>query len=239
MNGISEAERAAREAKIEERRRRIILDMKMDEELLPEGRWPYKSPRAKVRPTPPPAFDVDPDIKVHVTKSHTERVRATLRAKQQGAFDTKEEREKKMEEERRRQAQKRAAIWTKLQQGMLQSKLPLGGGGASAGGGGGGTYGLASDLQQHQQGPAPGGDGVGLAAELGLASPASPAPGPGDDAGHTPGKGDYRQQLAGRSDNPPAYIDARHKQIEAQVRAQVESVLLNTGGLEALKYVEQ
>lgn len=46
-----------------ERRQRILLDMALDAELLPEQRWPYRMPRARVRPAPPPVFDV-PHLKV-------------------------------------------------------------------------------------------------------------------------------------------------------------------------------
>lgn len=48
-----------------ERRQRIILDMALDDELLPEQRWPHKSARGRVRPTPPPPFE-KPDFKVCV-----------------------------------------------------------------------------------------------------------------------------------------------------------------------------
>eukprot|EP00967_Tisochrysis_lutea_P029459 scaffold34463_cov20-Tisochrysis_lutea.AAC.1 len=49
-----------------ERRQRIILDMALDEELLPEQRWPHKSARGRVRPTPPPAFTDKADLKVRM-----------------------------------------------------------------------------------------------------------------------------------------------------------------------------
>lgn len=48
-----------------ERRQRIILDMALDDELLPEQRWPHKSARGRVRPAPVPAYD-KPDFKVNL-----------------------------------------------------------------------------------------------------------------------------------------------------------------------------
>lgn len=47
-----------------ERRQRIILDKALDDELLPEQRWPHKSARGRVRPAPPPSFTEKPDFKV-------------------------------------------------------------------------------------------------------------------------------------------------------------------------------
>lgn len=50
MNGGSPGEQTARAGKARERRQRIVLDMALDSELLPEMRWPFMSPRGKVRP---------------------------------------------------------------------------------------------------------------------------------------------------------------------------------------------
>ena len=47
------------------RRQRIVLDMQLDEELLPEMRWPNRMPRGRVRPQPPPpVIDAAPDFRV-------------------------------------------------------------------------------------------------------------------------------------------------------------------------------
>jgi hypothetical protein len=47
-----------------ERRQRVLLDIALDAELLPERRWPHLMPRGRVRPTPPPVTSSDRRFKV-------------------------------------------------------------------------------------------------------------------------------------------------------------------------------
>jgi hypothetical protein len=44
--------------------------MALDDELLPEQRWPHKSARGRVRPAPPPAFTEKPGFKVRMCVLH-------------------------------------------------------------------------------------------------------------------------------------------------------------------------
>lgn len=246
LNGRTAEEAAAQAAKKEERRRRIILDMKMDEELLTENRWPFKSPRAKVYPTPPPNFDAEPDLRVATTKSATKRMQATAEANRRGR--SREEKERVARAEAQKAAQRRAATWTKLQQEIVRQKM-------QGGGAGGGMPPPMPDTHRglDQPSPQPGATGgtlgggfdyVGTPATggygpLGGQSIVSPAPGGYDSLPGTAGVRERREQLSMRSDNPAGYIEARHAQIEREGHAIVEDLLLKTGGLDALRYVEE
>ena len=49
LNGTTPDQQNARERKALERRQKIILDMQLDAEMLPEGRWPFLMPRGRIR----------------------------------------------------------------------------------------------------------------------------------------------------------------------------------------------
>ena len=106
--------------------RKIEKDMKEDENVLPEVRWPFASLRAPVKSTPPPSFDksVRPDfLKKNENLATKLRRQAVLRAKASGHYATKEEREALEIAEREAENRRRAAAWARSQTGA--------GGGAS------------------------------------------------------------------------------------------------------------
>ena len=99
INGSTPEEQAAREAKAAERRSRIVMDMMEDDEALPEQRWPFRSSRAAVRPTPPPPpADLagvefgDGRFMVKDTLAAKLKREAVVKARESGQFESKEER---------------------------------------------------------------------------------------------------------------------------------------------------
>lgn len=77
-----------------ERRQRIILDMQLDAELLPEERWPYRMPRGRVRPSVMPAH-----LEAHLDASRVFETRSNILRKahisvsrRRGQFDFRDER---------------------------------------------------------------------------------------------------------------------------------------------------
>ncbi|KAG2452703.1 hypothetical protein HYH02_002935 [Chlamydomonas schloesseri] len=209
LNGADPAEQAARDHKAEERRQRIILDMQVDAELLPEMRWPYKSPRGKVRPTPMPAYLVERMGRSPGNHAATARKSATVTAAKGGAYSLREEKEaaaRKASEKLRAEALRRADRLLKEAAARKQAE-------ADAAGGGGGDFGLASD--------------VGATAAGGV-----------DQSSSGRGAANRRRvEVAGRQDNPQVYVEARHMQIERKVKEVVEDALLDQG-IEAYRYVE-
>ncbi|KAG1668901.1 hypothetical protein FOA52_016070 [Chlamydomonas sp. UWO 241] len=158
LNGSTPHEMAAREAKAIERRQRIILDMQLDSELLPESRWPYRMPRGRVRPEVPPLASLpggQPDVFAGDTRASMLRKAHTRQARRRGEFDLRDVREKKADAAEKKKAHARAAEWTNLQiniarkqdgggsTGMDLSLLSANGAGTSSGGGGLGGGGRA------------------------------------------------------------------------------------------------
>ena len=76
-----------------ERRQRIILDMQLDAELLPEERWPNRMPRGRVRPSPVAMAHGDAP-EVHATETRASLLRKThVRvSRRHGRHDLREER---------------------------------------------------------------------------------------------------------------------------------------------------
>ncbi|PNW74520.1 hypothetical protein CHLRE_12g492850v5 [Chlamydomonas reinhardtii] len=208
LNGADLSEQAARDRKAEERRQRIILDMQVDAELLPEMRWPYKSPRGKVRPTPMPAYLVERMGRSPGNHAATARKSATKAAAQGGAYTLREEKEaaaRKASEKLRAEALRRADRLLKDAAARKQAEAEAAGGG--------GDFGLASD--------------VGATAAGGV-----------DQSSSGRGAANRRRvEVAGRQDNPQVYVEARHMQIERKVKEVVEDALLDQG-IEAYRYVE-
>ncbi|GIL70334.1 hypothetical protein Vretimale_3452 [Volvox reticuliferus] len=217
LNGTTPEQQAARAQKAEERRRRIILDMQLDAEVLPEARWPYKSPRGKVRRTPPPAYLVEwMATQAPGNRSANARKTSTTVAATGGAYQTRaerEERERKASERLRAEALKRADRLLKAAQERRQQEAPAGGGG------GGEAFGLASDV---------------AATAVGGAEPSDTATTAAAGRGAAQRR---RAAVAGRQDNPEVYVEARHAQVERRVREVVEETLLDQG-IEAYRYVE-
>ena len=99
---------------------KIEKDMREDENVLPENRWPFASTRAPVRSTPPPSFEgsVRPDfLKKNENLATKLRRQAVLRAKASGHYATKEEREALELAEREAENRRRAAAWARSQTG--------------------------------------------------------------------------------------------------------------------------
>ena len=98
--------------------RKIENDRTLDENTLPEARWPFASLRAKVTSTPPPEFvnSVDPDfLKKNENLATKLRRQAVVKAKAKGHYATKEEREALLDQERERENRRRAAAWARTQ----------------------------------------------------------------------------------------------------------------------------
>ncbi|GFR46503.1 hypothetical protein Agub_g8083 [Astrephomene gubernaculifera] len=211
LNGGTQEEQAARARKAEERRRRIILDMQVDAELLPESRWPFKSPRGKVRRNPPPAYLVEWMTRTQGTHAASARKSSTAAAAQGGAYQTRAEREaadRKASEKLRAEALRRADRLLKAAQERKQRE-------AASAGVGGGEFGIQSDV----------------------VATAGAGPDQGSTSSGRGGAQRRRAAVAGRQDNPEVYVDARHAQIERRVRSVVEDALLDQG-IEAYRYVE-
>lgn len=94
LNGSTPEQQAQRAAKAEERRQHILQDIARDQEQLPELRWPYKSTRAAVKPTPPPAAAELEGAQFAVGDTLAARLRAEVvrKAMRTGQYDTSEER---------------------------------------------------------------------------------------------------------------------------------------------------
>ena len=76
-----------------ERRQRIILDMQLDAELLPEERWPHRMPRGRVRPSPAAlALGEAPDVHATETRASILRKTHVRIARKHGHHDMREER---------------------------------------------------------------------------------------------------------------------------------------------------
>lgn len=119
-----------RDAEREEERKRVVADMAYDANHLPENRWPFASLRAKVNPTPPPAFGPPSEefLRKNETLATKLRRQAVLKQRAAGHYADKTEREARAEAERRRDARRRAAAWAQAQSKLAGSK-GLGGGG--------------------------------------------------------------------------------------------------------------
>ncbi|KAG2492054.1 hypothetical protein HYH03_009552 [Edaphochlamys debaryana] len=208
LNGTTPDQQADRGRKIQERRNRIILDMQVDSELLPEMRWPYKSPRGKVRPTPIPAYLVERMGRDPGSKAADLRKSSNRMAAGEGAFGTRAEKDaaaKKASEKLRAEALKRADKLLKASVSRQQAEAAAAGGGAD--------FGLMSD--------------VGATAAAGA-----------DQSSTSRGASLRRRAaVMGREDNPEVYVEARHQQIERRVREVVEDTLLDQG-IAAYRYVE-
>ncbi len=74
-----------------ERRQRIILDMHLDAELLPEMRWPNRMPRGRVRPSPGITAE-DPGVHAAETRASILRKTHNRIARRHGQYDFREER---------------------------------------------------------------------------------------------------------------------------------------------------
>ncbi|KAL0029572.1 hypothetical protein WJX79_005057 [Trebouxia sp. C0005] len=62
LGGNTAAEAEARKKHAEERRQEAVQQAALDQERGVEMRWPYVSPRGKVKPTPPPHFSPPPSV---------------------------------------------------------------------------------------------------------------------------------------------------------------------------------
>ncbi|PNH10404.1 hypothetical protein TSOC_002848 [Tetrabaena socialis] len=210
LNGANRDEQTARARKAEERRHRIILDMQVDAELLPEMRWPHKSPRGKVRPTPIPAFLVKYMSQPPGNRSANVRQSSTALAVREGAFMTRAEKEtiqRRASEKLRADSLRRADDWLAKAAARKMQEAD------AARAARGGSY-LPSDSN------------VGATA------------GGGDPSSNARGAAMRRRAaVSGREDNPEVYVDARHAQIERQVREVVEDTLLDQG-IAAYRFVE-
>lgn len=158
LNGSTPQEMASRDAKATERRQRIILDMQLDSELLPESRWPYRMPRGRVRPEVPPPASLpggQPDVFAGDTRASMLRKAHTRQARRRGEYDLRTEREAKTLQAEKKKAHARAAEWTNMQMdiarkqggggsaGIDLSLLAANGAGTSSGGGGAKSSGVA------------------------------------------------------------------------------------------------
>ncbi|GLC54736.1 hypothetical protein PLESTB_000900700 [Pleodorina starrii] len=220
LNGSTLEEQAARARKAQERRQRIILDMQLDSELLPETRWPHKSPRGKVRRTPPPPYLVEWMSQPPATRAASAKRTSTAVAAAGGAYQTRAEREeveRRASEKLRKEALRRADRLLKAAQARRQQEAAAAAGAGGGGGGGGGEFGLASDV---------------AATAAGGADPSSDVSAVGRGAAQR-----RRAAVSGRHDNPEVYVEARHAQVEKHVRVVVEEALLDQG-IEAYRYVE-
>eukprot|EP00798_Chlamydomonas_sp_ICE-L_P014795 gene14795-20846_t len=208
LNGGTPADQAERQHKSLERRQRIILDMQLDSELLPEMRWPYTTPRGRVRPVPPPAtVDNLPDYKIAETRANMLRIAYNKGMMKRGQYDMKDERDRKALDKARKEAMVRAQTWMTIQQDIQRKKggvseVDISGLGGEHGGGG---------TADAMMGGGGGGSGLSVA--------------------------DRREALASRSQAPVQYIEARHAQAEKKARGIVEDELLKQG-LDTYKYVE-
>ncbi|EFJ50766.1 hypothetical protein VOLCADRAFT_103831 [Volvox carteri f. nagariensis] len=263
LNGSTPDEQSARARKAQERRQRIILDMQLDAELLPETRWPFKSARGKASFLVP-----DPACK-HVIFSLSAVklqghcvLRASDRAPVVWCIQV-----------RRTPPPPYLVEWmiNKPPDNRAASARKTSTSAAAAGGAyrtRAEMYGVAAGevaerkvseklrsealkradrllkaaqaRRQQEAAAAGGGDGgeeFGLASDV--AATAAGGVEPSDAAGSAGRGGAQRRRaaVAGRQDNPEVYVEARHAQVERRVREVVEEALLDQG-IEAYRYVE-
>ena len=122
LGGRNKAEAEARQRKSELKKQMILLDMELDQQDLPETRWPYKGQRSPNKPTPPPAMKGHVEYKTTTaTRLRAENVKA---AKAAGQFDSREQKEARAEKQRRRDASRRMAEWLKMQRKRAQEGVP-------------------------------------------------------------------------------------------------------------------
>ena len=118
LGGRNKAEAEARQRKSELKKQMILLDMELDQQDLPETRWPYKGQRSPNKPTPPPTMQGHVEYKTTTaTRLRAENVKA---AKAAGQFDSREQKEARAEKQRRRDASRRMAEWLKMQRKRAQ-----------------------------------------------------------------------------------------------------------------------
>jgi protein FAM161A len=98
-------------------RRKLKSDIAADEENLPENRWPFASLRAKVHPSPPPAFSSPGEnfYKKNENLATKLRRQAMLKQRQAGHYATRAEKEAREDAARERDAKRRAAAWAHSQ----------------------------------------------------------------------------------------------------------------------------
>ncbi|GAX73021.1 hypothetical protein CEUSTIGMA_g473.t1 [Chlamydomonas eustigma] len=138
LNGSTPTEQHNRDRKALERRQRIILDMQLDAELLPEMRWPHRMPRGRVRTAPGAALEPSGDFRVGETRASILRKGHIRISRRHGQYDFREEREQKTLEDAKIMAQKRAKAWiqakkaagSSLQEVDIQGGISEGAGGS-------------------------------------------------------------------------------------------------------------
>jgi len=103
--------------------RKIKNDIRQDEHL-PEVRWPFASLRAKVNSKPPPAFTPPSDdfLRKNETVATKLRRQAVVKARKEGHFSTKAEKEALEATQRDRDNRRRAAAWAKAQTDVAGKK---------------------------------------------------------------------------------------------------------------------
>ncbi|KAF5828310.1 hypothetical protein DUNSADRAFT_17794 [Dunaliella salina] len=131
-------------------------------------------------------------------------------------YDDKDVREAKNLERMKNEAEIRAKAWVKQQAQLRAGRDQAPMQGAEAGDSAAGNFGIEADVSASQ-------DQYG-----------------GGKEGPRPGVRERREALATRKDDPVMHIEARHAQVEAQVRGMVEDALLARGvdAYNAYKYDE-
>lgn len=112
---------AVRQARAEEKRQRIVIDKLLDDEELPEMRWPFLEARAKVQPTPPPASP--PVDTITDTRANRLRRRATQRAQSAGQYELAAERDEMEKGRREEDLRRRAKAHVALERKKARHKL--------------------------------------------------------------------------------------------------------------------
>ena len=104
--------------------KKIKNEMRQDEHALAEVRWPFASLRAKVNSKPPPAFNPPSDdfLRKNETLATKLRRQAVVKARKEGHFSTKAEKEALEAAQRDRENQRRAAAWAKTQTSFAGKK---------------------------------------------------------------------------------------------------------------------
>jgi len=104
--------------------KKIKNEMRQDEDALAEVRWPFASLRAKVNSKPPPAFNPPSDdyLRKNETLATKLRRQAVVKARKEGHFSTKAEKEALEAAQRDRENRRRAAAWAKTQTSFAGKK---------------------------------------------------------------------------------------------------------------------
>ena len=114
FGGKTKEEVEANQKRMEKRLKGMMRTMDFESEELTELRWPYLSRRGKYRRTDNISLGQSARFKAGETLAVRLRAAETRRAKENGQYDTREEKEARAERVRMKEAKRRAKAWSRM-----------------------------------------------------------------------------------------------------------------------------